>query len=125
MKKKKKVALVLVLAIIIAGGLYVYLRYNKALVTVENNSEEQITNVEVLLEYVDIGQGTPIGKMTSRAKETIRVYPNGENAVKISYKDSHGKQHISKEAYIEGKGGYHISFIIKKSDIIIDATTFP
>ena len=129
MKKAIKITLgiVLGLVIIIAIGFsYVYWQYNRALVTVQNNSGEQITNAEILLAFTNPGEGISIGTMANGREKTIKMHLKGENSVRLFYKDSLNKSHISNGEYMEGRGGYHIFFIINKSHKIeMKTSLFP
>ena len=136
MKRRLKIILIIIiiLSIIIIG--FLHNQYNKTFVTIQNNSEEKITNVKVfighdeilarkgLIENGEMAGVILIGEMNGGYRKTVRVYPQSESTIKMSHEDLLGNRYISNEVYVEAKNGYRLLFVVTPLHQIKTKTKF-
>ena len=102
--------------IAVAGGVFIliavviflmfYKRQNTAYVTVRNNSNAEIADVEILMEEGQPGQGIFVGRIVKGKDATIKLPRRSENSIKLTYKDSLNQRHFSEELYVTGGDAY-------------------
>lgn len=89
--------------VILEGGCF-WWQYRQAVVVVENESGQMISDLKIeMREGVQV-----VGPLATGERRRLRVYPQGESDFKISFQTPDHKIITAPGSYIESRGGYRV-----------------
>jgi hypothetical protein len=106
----------LITAIVLVAAVCVWWRHiNQCLLTLTNKSGHEVTNIVVHLS----GPSVQIDRLANGQSKTVRLYPQGESGLSISFLGENSKPVNGGGAYIEPHM-YHVRWEIRPGDSVAD-----
>lgn len=102
----KTISLLVLIGIL--GVIYSWIQFKRCLITLDNQTGNNISNITVSVR----GGSYNIDIIGTGQSKTIRVYPQGESGVELSFIDSNLKLNKWQGGYINSSGGYRMHITI-------------
>lgn len=114
--KRTIIGFLSLLFLLLLGVSYVNWQWNRVIVTVVNESGQDVDAVEIKL---DNGGRYALGQLRAGASYSVRVFPHGEAAMRVEYfNEMSDTTRSSSDVYIESSGGYRPRLTIGKNGVV-------